>query len=330
MKQSYYLFSSGELARRDNSITILCEDGRRLDVPVERIYDLYTFGEMSYNSATFAFLGSKGIPVHMFNYFDYYVGSFYPRESAVSGKLLVRQVEHYADSTKRRVLAEEFVSTAADNIYRNLRYYNSREKDVAAQMSNIDELRRALPGAEGVQELMGYEGMIHQQYYSAFNTIINQDVGFEKRVKRPPDNMINTLISYCNSLVYTKVLSEIYRTQLNPTISYLHEPGTKRFSLSLDIAEVFKPLVADRMIFSLLNRNQITEKDFDSELGYLRIKERGVKVIMEEFEKRMQTTISHKQLNRTVSYKHLIRLECYKLIKHLMDTDRYVGFRMEW
>ena len=285
---------------------------------------------MSYNSATFAFLGAKGIPVHMFNYYDYYVGSFYPRECSVSGKLLVKQVEHYTDGAKRRVLAEEFVSSASDNIYRNLRYYSARGKDVGAQMSGIDELRRALPESESIQELMGYEGMIHQLYYSAFNTIIDQDVGFEKRVKHPPDNMINTLISYCNSLVYTKVLSEIYRTQLNPTVSYLHEPGTKRFSLSLDIAEVFKPLVADRMIFSLLNRNQITEKDFDSELGYLRIKERGIKVIIEEFEKRMQTTISHKQLNRTVSYKHLIRLECYKLIKHLMETDKYSGFRMEW
>ena len=330
MKQSYYLFSSGQLIRKDNSITIIKEDGQKIDVPVERIYDLYAFGEMSYNSAAFAFLGAKGIPVHMFNYYEFYIGSFYPRETAVSGRLLVRQVEHYTDPGKRLTLAREFVSTAADNIYRNLRYYNSRGKDVSRQMRDIDELRRAISTTADVEELMGFEGMIHQQYYSAFNTIIDQDINFEKRVKRPPDNMINTLISYCNSLMYAKVLSEIYRTQLNPTVSYLHEPGTKRFSLSLDIAEVFKPLIADRMIFSMLNKKQITEDDFDSELGYLRIKERGIRTIMEEFEKRMKTTISHKELNRVVSYQHLIRLECYKLIKHLLGERDYSGFRMVW
>lgn len=83
---------------------------------------------------------------------------------------------------------------------------------------------------------------------------------FWEKSKNPPDNMINTLISYVNTLVYTKVLSAIYNTQLNPTVSYLHEPGSRRFSLSLDIAEIFKPIIGDRLIFSLLNKKQITEK----------------------------------------------------------------------
>ena len=92
------------------------------------------------------------------------------------------------------------------------------------------------------------------------SVIINQEIEFDKRVMHPPDNMINSLISFVNSLVYTRTLSEIYHTQLNPTISYLHEPGIRRYSLCLDISEVFKPLIGDRLIFSLLNRKQITEK----------------------------------------------------------------------
>lgn len=330
MKQSYYLFSSGQLQRKDNSITVLLEGGRTADIPVERISDLYAFGEISYNSATFAFLGAKGIPVHMFNYYDFYVGSFYPRQTAVSGQLLVKQVEHYSNPQKRLIIAREFVSTAADNMYRNLRYYNARGKDLGEQMECIDTRRRDLGRAENVEELMGYEGLIHQAYYSAFNTIVDKQINFERRVKRPPDNMINTLISYCNTLVYTRVLSEIYKTQLDPTISYLHQPSTKRFSLSLDIAEVFKPLIADRMIFSMLNKNQITEDDFDAELGCLRIKEKGVRTIVEEFDKRMKATVEHKDLNRSVSYQHLMRLECYKLIKHLLGEKEYSGFRIWW
>lgn len=330
MKQSYYLFSPGQLVRRDNSITIIKEGGERADIPVERISELYIFGEMSYNSSTFAFLGSKGIPVHMFNYYDFYVGSFYPRETSVSGRLLVKQVEHYTDPEKRIVLAREFVATATDNIYRNLRYYNARGKELSSTMQAVDALRKDFDRAGTVAELMGYEGMVHQLYYASFNTIINQQIDFEKRIKRPPDNMINTLISYCNSLIYTRVLSEIYKTQLNPTISYLHQPGTKRFSLSLDIAEVFKPLIADRMIFSMLNKNQITEDDFDGEIGCLRIKEKGIRTIVEEFDKRLKTSLEHKDLNRNVSYQHMFRLECYKLIKHLLGEQSYKGFRIWW
>ena len=103
----------------------------------------------------------------------------------------------------------------------------------------------------------------------------------------PPDNMINSLISFVNTLIYTKVLSEIYHTQLNPTISYLHEPGVRRFSLSLDIAEVFKPLIGDRLIFSLLNRKQITEDSFTKELNFLHLKKDASKLIVSELEKRL-------------------------------------------
>ena len=80
---------------------------------------------------------------------------------------------------------------------------------------------------------MGIEGNIRKSYYSAWNIIVDQEINFDKRVIHPPDNMINSLISFVNSLIYSKVLSEIYKTQLNPTISYLHEPGVRRFSLCL-------------------------------------------------------------------------------------------------
>ena len=85
--------------------------------------------------------------------------------------------------------------------------------------------------AQDASEIMGIEGNIRKVYYSAWSKIINQQIDFEKRVKRPPDNMINTLISFINTLSYTTCLSEIYKTQLNPTISYLHSPGDRRFSL---------------------------------------------------------------------------------------------------
>ena len=159
---------------------------------------------------------------------------------------------------------------------------------------------------------------------------MDQEIHFEKRVMHPPDNMINSLISFVNSLIYAKVLSEIYHTQLNPTISYLHEPGFRRFSLSLDIAEVFKPLIGDRLIFSLLNRRQITEESFTEELNFLHLKKEASQLIVTEFEKRMKKTIMHKELERQVSYQYLMRLEAYRLIKHLIGEKTYEGFRIWW
>ena len=142
--------------------------------------------------------------------------------------------------------------------------------------------------------------------------------------------MVNVLISFLNSVLYTKTLSIIYQTQINPTISYLHEPGTKRFSLTLDICEVFKPLIVDRTIFSLLNKNIINEKDFVKEDYYLRIKEEGMKKVLKELEETLKRTIMHKKIKRNVSYEHLIKLELYKLIKHLMEEQEYQGFKIWW
>ena len=159
---------------------------------------------------------------------------------------------------------------------------------------------------------------------------VQEEIKFEKRVMHPPDNMINSLISFVNTLIYTKVLSEIYHTQLNPTISYLHEPGVRRFSLSLDIAEVFKPLIGDRLIFSLLNRKQITEDSFTKELNFLHLKKDASKLIVSELEKRLKQSVMHKDLGRQVSYQYLLRLESYKLIKHLIGEKEYEGFRIWW
>lgn len=330
MKRSYFLYSNGTLKRKDNTITFINENEEKKDIPIEMIDDIYIMSEMNFNTKFINYISQFGIPIHFFNYYTFYTGSFYPRETAVSGQLLVKQVEHYLDKDKRIEIAREFIEGASFNIYRNLRYYNGRGKEVKRYMHQIEELRKQLSNVTDVEELMGYEGNIRKIYYEAWNVIINQEIDFEKRVKNPPDNMINSLISFVNTLFYTKVLGEIYKTQLNSTVSYLHQPSTKRFSLSLDISEIFKPLIVDRLIFSLLNKNQVTEKSFIKDFEYLRLKEDASKLIVQELEERLKQVIQHKDLNRKVSYQYLIRLECYKLIKHLLGEKKYLSFQMWW
>lgn len=330
VKQSFYVYNNGDLKRKDNTLQFISYDGVKRDIPIERIEDIYVMSEMTFNTTFLNYISQYGIPIHFFNYYNFYTGSFYPRESLLAGQLLVKQVEHYTDGAKRLAIAQKFIDAAADNIYRNLRYYNGRGKNVAENMREIDGLRKKILKTASVEELMGVEGNIRKRYYAAWNEIVNQEIQFEKRVLHPPDNMINSLISFVNSLIYSKVLSEIYHTQLNPTISYLHEPGFRRYSLSLDIAEVFKPLIGDRLIFSLLNRNQITENSFTKELNFLHLKKEASKLIVNEFESRMKKTIMHKELGRQVSYQYLMRLEAYKLIKHIIGEKEYEGFRIWW
>lgn len=330
MQQSFYVYNNGYLKRKDNTLRFTSYDGEKRDIPIERISDIYVMSEMSFNTTFLSYISQYGIPIHFFNYYNFYTGSFYPKESNLAGQLLVNQVQHYTEYDKRLLIAKKFIQAAADNIYRNLRYYNGRDKNVSDYMKDIDSLRTGLVGVKSIQELMGIEGNIRKKYYAAWSVIINQEIEFDKRVMHSPDNMINSLISFVNSLVYTRTLSEIYHTQLNPTISYLHEPGIRRYSLCLDISEVFKPLIGDRLIFSLLNRKQITEKSFTKELNYLHLKKDASKLIVSEFEKKMKQTIMHKELGRQVSYQYLIRLEAYKLIKHLIGEKEYEGFRIWW
>ena len=330
MEKSLYIYQNGELKRKDNSLQFINVEGKKTYIPVHSISDIYMFGQYTINSSLVDFLSQNDIIVHFFNYYDYYSSSLVPKKSRVSGKLLIKQCEHYQESEKRLELAKKFVFGAGKNIYRNLRYYNGRGKDLSREMLEIESLINSIERSSSINSLMGIEGNIHKIYYGAWNIIINQEIDFKKRVKRPPDNMINTLISYLNSLVYTTVLSEIYKTQLDPTISYLHEPGTSRFSLSLDIAEIFKPLIADRLIFSLLNKNQIQEKHFTKEIEYLHMEESGSKIILAEYDAYLSRTIEHKSLGKKVSYRYLMRLECYKLIKHLLEEKEYEPFMMWW
>jgi len=359
MARNYYLFTPGRLRRRQNTLYfeptekpapetaeneadeyLLVDDFtpildkrdriQRKPIPIEDVNSFYCFGEITFNSKFLNFLSQHKIPLHLFNYYGYYSGSYYPREYLNSGFLTVNQVAHYQEPGKRLFLAKEIITAAIDNIMRNLKYYRSRRQNLDAWVDTLEGQLPQIQGIQNIPELMGFEGRTREQYYRTFPEIINLEIDFKKRVRRPPDNMLNALISFANSMVYTTVLSELYRTQLNPTISYLHEPGERRFSLSLDLAEIFKPLLADRTIFKLLNKGMLSEKHFDKKLNACHLDETGRKIFVKEFDERLKTTIRHRTLKRNVSYRQLIRLECYKLVKHLIGEKKYKGFRAWW
>lgn len=147
LKQSFYVYNNGDLKRKDNTLQFTTYEGQKRDIPIERISDIYVMSEMTFNTAFLNYISQYGIPIHFFNYYNYYTGSYYPKESLLAGQLLVKQVQFYSDYEKRIGIARRFIEAAADNIYRNLRYYNGRGKDVSLQMQEIDFLRKKIPKA---------------------------------------------------------------------------------------------------------------------------------------------------------------------------------------
>jgi len=323
----FYINSNGRLRRKDNTLLFEKSEGEQTVkkvIPVTDVEAIYVFGELDINTKALNFLSQHDIPVHIFNYFGFYSGSFFPRKRNVSGHLLVEQVKHYIDEEKRFFLAVSFVEGAIHHMKRNLRKSGIKTEE-------IDRLMNRAFDVSSIPELMAIEGNVRDIYYGSFNSLIKAEgFTFEKRTRRPPDNAVNALISFGNSLLYTTTLGEIYKSQLDPTVSYLHSPRDRRFSLSLDISEIFKPLIVDSTIISLVNSGTITLEDFDQSMNCTYLNELGRKKFLRAYEEKLSSTIKHRKLKRKVSYKQLILLECFKLTKHLIGDEIYKPFKAWW
>jgi len=198
MKKSYYLFNSGRMSRKDNTLKFVPVDeygneGTPKYIPVESVDNLYTFGALDANSTLYNFLGKEQISVHFFDYYEHYTGSFLPKEYLLSGKVLVAQTNAYSKIKKRIIIAPEFIEGAAFNMLKNLRYYNNRQKDTSPQIEKIEALMLQIPASTEIDMLIGIEGNIWQTYYQAFDLIIN-DFEMGNRSKQPPSNEVNAMV----------------------------------------------------------------------------------------------------------------------------------------
>lgn len=329
MGRTRYITSMGELTRKDNSLCFR-KNGKNVYIPVENTKEIYCLNEVSMNSKLLDFLALNNIIVHFFNYYEGYSGTFYPRNQYNSGKLLIKQVETF--NNKRLCIGKSIIRGIGDNILEVLyHYYKHNKKEVKNTIDWIkEEFIQRIDRSKDIKQLMAVEGELWQRFYGEFKNILIEDFIINKRVKRPPDNPINALISFGNSLLYTKTISSIYRTHLDQRISFLHEPSEGRFSLSLDISEVFKPVIVYKTIFDLVNNRKLkVDKHFDKKLNYCLLNEDGRKIFIEAFEKRLETVFAHPKLKRKVSYRTAIKLDCYKLIKFIMENKEFVPFSLK-
>lgn len=327
MKRNLYLNKNGRLHRKENTIFYYTDEGRKI-VPIDQVKAVYAVGRISTTSGVMSYFSQKGIPIHFFGYYGHYEGSYYPKRRLISGYTVVNQASCYLDNSRRTRIASGIVQGCISNMIVLL---DSRSDAVDLIGDDLSELAFLLDEAQSISsvpELMSVEGRAWIHFYGALDLLVkNFDMG--PRVKRPPNNPLNAMISFGNSLLYTAVLSQIYHTQLDPSISFLHEPMERRFSLALDVSEVFKPVLVARLILRLLNLNIIQKEHFDEDLNSCVLTEVGRTMFLAKFDDLLRKTYRHPRLKRSVSNEYRLRLECYKIQKHVTEKKRYSPFVAE-
>lgn len=321
-----YIFSKGDLSENDFSILFRNENGNTY-LPIENIKELYVFSDSTLTTKFISLIGKHGIVLHFFDYYGHYVGTFYPKENLISGNVTVSQAMAYENN--REYIAKAIVLGISKNLYTLLyHYYRHGIKEIKPMIDYIhNDVPSQLEKYNDIKQILMVEGNMWNIFYSCFNHILNKDFTFNKRVRRPPDTPLNALISFCNSVLYTKTISQIYQTHLNQTIAFLHEPSDGRFSLSLDISEVFKPILVFQVIFDCVNNRKISvEKHFIKEVNYCALNEAGRKIIINAMDEKLNSTFKHKTLGRNISYKQAIKIDGYKLIKHIVEGKEFIPF----
>lgn len=333
-KPNHHIFADGELTRQEGTLRIDTLEGNTEYIPIESIDTLYLHGQIDFNTRALGLLNDHGVSMHVFGWKDYYSGSYLPKRSHLSGNTVVEQVTAYNDTERRLSIAREIIAASIHNMRVNVRYYNNGNNrgEFESELERLSQLKeRARTGNEdSIDELRGVEATARKIYYRCFDAILRDPFELTKREYNPPSNEANALISFLNGMVYTTCVSAIRQTALDPTVGYLHEPGERRFTLSLDIADIFKPILADRVAFRVVNRQQLSVNDFETELEGCLLTEDGRTTVLKEFEKTLDETVEHPRLNRKVSYKTLVRTDVYSLKKHILAGEPYRPTERWW
>ena len=324
--RTHFILSPGKLRRKDNNIYFdrYDENGEVVQtkiLPINAIDEIYILARVEIDSYTIAFLADNNILFHIFSPYQSFRGNFYPNTlNSVnkSGFVLLQQIRAF-DNTKQRLYIAKAVT---EGQIRN-GAYNCIRRDVAFDEAPYME---ALEKANSISEVMAVEGSFKKSYYQSWNRIIKNQRSFKFtiRSKRPPADKINAMISYINTRIYNVVLNEIYKTELDPRIGFLHEPNYRSLSLHLDIAEIFKPIIGDNLIFTLLNREQITAKSFKTDTGRIRFTNEAIQTIEIEMIKKLTEQI--KIAKQRLTWRQIIRREINHLKRCICEYDLYRPF----
>jgi len=321
--ETLYLLSGAKVSRHDNTIQVKTTTGDRRHFPVESLQHIIVVGEVNFNTDLVTFLGKKGVRMSFLDYYGNFSGSIEPANQNSSGSVHLAQAAIIMDLPKRIALGKTILTAGIHNLIANLKYYQYRGKsDLKPFVDRMTKHRDKLLEAKSVEQMMGSEGLTRQAYYSAWSSISDK-LCIEERTRRPPKDRINALISFCNGMVYSACKHAISKTHLDTTLSFVHAPTQARASLSLDLAEIFKPVLGDRCIFTLVNKQMLKDSDFEEHESFCRLSDSGRRVVVDIFREKMDK----EEVDGIRGFRALLLRESFKLQAHVLGMEDYAPYQ---
>ncbi len=327
--RNYHLINDGILTKRDYTILFENKDGKKY-IPVEATDSISIYSNVTFSSDFFKFLSDKRIYLALVNKYGNIVGHFCGTGNDTEGKMMLKQAEVYLNDKKRLQLAKSMEIAYVHNIIANIKYYNRRgeSKELAKWLKEYTAIKDEINRAKDMTALLLTEARCRQSYYRMFNEIIHvPGFEFKERTKRPPRDPLNAMISFGNTILYNRIAMEIYKTSLDIRVGIVHSTNKRSQTLNLDVADLFKPILVDRTIFTLINRRVINiERDFErGEDGSVYFSNIGKRIFLGEFNRKLYQKLTEN--GRTISYDTKIKQELRKLANYFMHGEKYKPYK---
>lgn len=321
--RTYWLTSPCRIRRQDQSLVIEREDGQRIHIPITDVRDIVASAPVDVNTAAVSLLGRHQVDIHLLSHYGDYAGTLAAADHSVSGATVLAQARAAADDTRRLTIARALVAATAFNVRRVV--------DRKLLDGPFKTLVSAVESAGTSESLMGIEGNFRRTAWAALDTKLPDWLRLDGRSRRPPANAGNAFVSYVNGIIYARALTALRLTPLHTGIGFLHSSlERQRHTLALDLAEVFKPLFAERLLLRLASRRQLEPRHFDQQVNHATLTDDGRKFVVTTVRDELATTIAHRQLGRKVAYDELLYLDALKLTRACLEDATYQPFRIWW
>jgi CRISPR-associated protein Cas1 len=321
--RTYWLTTACRVRRQDQSLVIERESGDKVHIPVTDVRDIVACAPVDLNSAVISLLNRHRVSIHFLSHYGDYAGSLLTSDSTVSGETVLAQARLAGDAAGSLRLASDIVTATAFNVRRVV--------DRQLLKAPYEVLRKSAREGTTTAQLMAAEGNFRRSSWELLDTKLPDWLQLQGRSRRPPRNAGNAFVSYVNGITYARVLTALRLTPLHSGIAFLHSTMERqRHSLVLDIAEVFKPLFAERLLLRLASRGQLKPHHFDSDVNQAMLSDAGRKLVVQTVRDELATTVQHRSLRRSVAYDELPYLEALALTRRCLEGMPHKPFRIWW